>query len=137
MPENDEQQDDGHEPEGDTFPRAYVEQLRSEAAEHRTRANAAEQRVVDLRASILNTALRTAAAVRLQDPEDVSRLGDVARFLNDDDTVDTDGITAAMDDLLKAKPHLQKPRLTSGDGGPRGGTPPREVSWGQLLGGKS
>ncbi len=97
-----EETEETGEEELETFPREYVEKLRKEAAEHRTRA----QRADDL-AARLHTAL-VAETGRLADPSDLTfaeaHLDDAA------------ALTGAIDDLLNRKPHLAS-RRPSGDVG--------------------
>ncbi|WP_435595170.1 hypothetical protein [Tsukamurella tyrosinosolvens] len=101
-------------PEGDTFPRAYVEQLRRESAGYRERAQNA-----DALAARLHTAL-VAATGRLADPSDLAF--DAAHL--DDEAA----LAAAVDELLTRKPHLAARRVTGDVGaGTRGQTVP-EVS---------
>jgi len=87
--------------DGDTFPRAYVEKLRKESADYRTRA----QRADDL-AKRLHTSL-VAATGRLADPTDLPY--DEAHL------DDPDALTAALDDLLATKPHLASRKPMFGD----------------------
>lgn len=86
----------------DTFPRAYVEQLRQENARYRTRAGEADVLAERLHRSIV------AATGRLADPTD---LPFDAGHLDDEDA-----LTAAVDDLLARKPHLAS-RRPAGDVG--------------------
>ena len=94
----DEETEETTEEEPETFPREYVERLRREAAEHRTRA----QRADDL-AGRLHTALVTATG-RLADPTDLPY--DEAHL------EDAETLTTAIDDLLARKPHLASRRVT-------------------------
>ncbi|MCH8612328.1 hypothetical protein [Arsenicicoccus dermatophilus] len=88
--------DDQDDPE--TFPRAYVEKLRQEAADARVRA-----RDRDSLAERLHTAL-VAATGRLADPTDLA--------FSEDHLTDPDALTAAVDELLARKPHLASRRPT-------------------------
>jgi len=88
--------------EPETFPRAYVEELRTESARYRERARAA-----DGLAQRLHTAT-VAATGRLADPTDLPY--DEAHL------DDPDALAAAIDDLLERKPHL-KARRPVGDVG--------------------
>ncbi|WP_349269158.1 hypothetical protein MPNTM1_04608 [Mycolicibacterium parafortuitum] len=96
---------------GDTFPRAYVEDLRKESAGYRDRAKQAEDRA-DALAKRLHTALVTATN-RLENPAD---LGFDAEHLDD-----ADKLSAAIDALLSDRPYMAK-RVVKGDAGqgPRG-----------------
>ena len=92
--------------DGDTFPRSYVEELRKENADHRTKAKAAEDRAEQL-AKRLHTALVTATG-RLENPDD---LPFDAEHLDD-----TGKLTAALDALLADRPYIAK-RVVKGDAG--------------------
>ncbi len=81
------------EQEPDTFPRSYVEQLRQENGKYRQRA----QRADDL-AHRLHRALVEQTG-RLQDPSDLPF---------DEDHLEGDNLSLAIDELLKAKPHLSR-----------------------------
>lgn len=107
-------------PEGDTFPREYVERLRRESAEHRTRAKRADE----LAERVFR--LEVAATGRLADPSDLPY--DAA--LVDD----PDALRAAVDALLAAKPHLASRRPRGDvDQGVRETSQP-SVGWGSLFG---
>lgn len=95
----------------ETFPRAYVTQLREEAAKYRTRA----QRADDL-AQRLHGAL-VAATGRLADPTDLA--------YDETHVDDADALTAAIDDLLARKPHLasRRPVGDVGQGAAQGDNP--------------
>ncbi len=99
------------EPEPDTFPRSYVEELRQENGRYRQRA----QRADDLAAALWTA--RVAATGRLADPTDLA-------LPEDADPLDADAVTAAVDDLLARKPHLASRRPTGdvgqGVSGPAG-----------------
>lgn len=91
---------DDTEKEPDTFDRAYVEKLRQENGKYRQRA----QRADDL-AHRLHRALVEATG-RLADPTDLP--------FDEDHLGGADNMTAAIDELLTAKPHLAK-RMISGE----------------------
>lgn len=86
--------------EPDTFPREYVEKLRDENARYRQRAGQAD----DLAAK-LHTALVTATG-KLMDPSDLE--------FDEEHLEDPEKLTAAIDELLEAKPYLGK-RTPKGD----------------------
>ena len=90
------------EPEPETFPRAYVEELREENAKYRQRAGKADEL-----AQRLHVAL-TAATGRLADPEDLP--------FNDAHLDGPQALTTALDELLGRKAHLAS-RRPSGDVG--------------------
>ncbi|OCB21298.1 hypothetical protein A5674_03270 [Mycobacterium malmoense] len=99
------------EPEPETFPRSYVEDLRQENGKYRQRAQQA-----DAYAQRLHTELVRATG-RLADPTD---LPFDAEHLDDPDK-----LSNALDDLLASKPHLASRRPTGdigqGDRGPASG----------------
>lgn len=82
--------------DAETFPRDYVVKLRDENARYRQRASDRD----DL-ATQLHTAL-VAATGRLADPSDLP--------FADEHLTDSDALTAAVDALLTAKPHLANRR---------------------------
>ncbi len=87
----------------ETFDRQYVQKLRDEAAGYRVKAK---------RADALAAALVTAHVVatrRMADPTDLPYSDDL---LNDQGVPDADKVRAAVDDLLKRKPHLAARRPT-------------------------
>lgn len=92
--------------DGDMFPRSYVEELRRENAEHRTKAKDAEAKADEL-AKRLHTALVTASN-RLENP---AELAYDAKHLDDDTE-----LSAALDALLSDRPYLAK-RVVTGDAG--------------------
>lgn len=81
----------------ETFPREYVTKLRDESAKHRQRA--ADR---DTLARRLHLALVTASG-RLADPTDLT--------FDDAHLDDAEALTAAIDDLLARKPHLESRRI--------------------------
>lgn len=99
-----EQESKSNDDDADTFPRAYVERLRSEAADYRTTARQREEDLGALKGEVW--ALRVAASGRLADPTDLP--------LPDDTDTDADTVEAAITELLERKPHLAA-RRASGD----------------------
>ncbi len=98
-------QDASDEPQ--SFDREYVQKLRDEAAGYRVRAK---------RTDALNARLATAQAAltgKLADPTDLPFTDDL---LDDDGLVDEDKVRAAIDDLIKRKPHLAARRPTGNVG---------------------
>jgi hypothetical protein len=97
--------------DGKPFDREYVEKLRKESQGYRERAKVAESALFEA---------RVAATGRLADPTDLPFSGELVD--------DSDALTAAIDALLAAKPHLasRKPawgdvgagQTKAGDGGP-------------------
>ncbi|MGV0390081.1 hypothetical protein [Corynebacterium phoceense] len=92
--------------EADSFPREYVEKLRKENGDFRTRAKAAEGRALELEKR-LHAAL-VAADGRLADPEDLPF--DAVHL------EDADALKAAITELVERKPGLRA-RQYSGDVG--------------------
>lgn len=90
------------ETEPETFPRDYVEKLRSEAAEHRVKAKDRDDLAHRLHAAL------TAATGRLADPSDLPY---AEEHLTDDEA-----LSAALDDLLARKPHLAARRVVGSVG---------------------
>lgn len=84
----------------ETFPREYVEKLRTENGKYRQRAGEA-----DTLAQRLHTELVRATG-KLADPTDLP--------FDEDHLADPDKMVAAIDELLEAKPHLAT-RRPSGD----------------------
>lgn len=80
-----------------TYDGAYVAKLRQEAAESRVKAKRADALARQATRAI------TAHDGRLIDPDD---LAFTEEFFDDDGLVDSDRVTAAIDTLIKRKPHL-------------------------------
>ena len=122
-PETPDETPDAETPEtpedGDLFPREYVERLRRENAEARTKAKRAD----DLAARVFR--LEVAATGRLADPSDLPY----------DDALleDPEALTAAIDALLTSKPHLasRRPRGDVDQGVRDTGQP--ATGWGSLF----
>ena len=101
----------------ETFPRAYVEQLRDEAAKYRQRAGRADEATQRL----LDATVRSAASSHLADPTDLLTFADPDELVDGDGWPDVERITAAAEALAATKPHLA-PRRPRGDIG-QGATP--------------
>lgn len=82
---------------------------------------AAEERAAKAVRNAVASKVEALAAKRFADPEDPIGELDLAAFVDDDGAVDTDGIKAALDDLLKRKPHWAAPV----DNSPRSPRPDR------------
>lgn len=108
--------------EPQTFSREYVEDLRKEAARHRTSAKEAREALEPLQQRLHG--LLVAGTGRLADPTDLPF--DPAHL------EDEEALTAAIDALLEAKPHLA-PRRVSGDVGQGVGGPSTGVDLGGML----
>lgn len=89
--------------DADTFPRSYVEKLRKESAEYRTRAQKADALAAELWSA------RVAASSRLADPSDLP-------MPEGADPTDSEAITEAINSLLETKPHMAA-RVPRGDVG--------------------
>lgn len=98
-----ETQEDAQE-DAETFPRAYVEKLRQEAAEARVRAKKAD----DLARELFTA--RVAATGRLADPNDLP--------FDDALLADLPALEAAIDELVAQHPHYaaRRPRGDVGQG---------------------
>lgn len=88
--------------DAETFPREYVEKLRKEAADARTRAKRADE----LGAALFTERVR--ATGRLADPSDLP--------FSDELLADPDALSEAIGTLLAKKPHLAS-RTPRGDVG--------------------
>ncbi|MEX0983671.1 MAG: hypothetical protein WD096_01330 [Actinomycetota bacterium] len=89
------------EPE-ETFDRAYVERLRRESAEYRTRARRAEE----LESRLSDAVVREGAAGVLEDPDDLLRHREADDLLDDDGFPDVEKVRSAARELVATKPHL-------------------------------
>ena len=95
------------ETEPETFPRAYVEQLRQESAGYRTRAQRADAHAERLMAATV----RESVAGILADPTDLPT-GQLDQLRDEDGFPDVGKIAAAARELIARKPHLadRRPR---------------------------
>lgn len=114
-PSTNEEQTEQHveETEPDTFPREYVEQLRKEAAEHRTGRTAAEERSDAAMSRLRAAAIHSATREVLADPSDLRWDDSMA---DEGGWPDAEKITAAATALVEAKPHLGRVRGDVGQG---------------------
>lgn len=85
-------------PETQTFPAEYVQQLRQEAADYRTKSKAMAAQIVEAWAAVDG---------RLLDPTD---LPVSAVEIAEDGAISRQAVTAAIDALVKSKPHLAAQR---------------------------
>lgn len=108
--------------DADTFPREYVERLRTESAEHRTKAKEATEALEPLQRQV--HALLVEKSGRLADPTDLAF--DAAHLESEA------ALTQAIDSLLEAKPHLASRRV-AGDIGQGAGEPKQGVNLAGLL----
>lgn len=97
------------EPEPDSFPRQYVEDLRRESAGYRDRAKRADA----LAERLLVATVREATAGILADPTDLD-VSEPGHLLDADGYPDPEAITAAARALVERKPHLSD-RRPAGD----------------------
>jgi hypothetical protein len=107
--------------DGQTFPAEYVQKLRKESAGYRDRAKAAEAGLDATQRELFNA--RVAATGKLADAEDLPYDAELL--------ADEDKLIAAIDELIKRKPHLAA-RKVSGSVG-QGVTGKREEPF-SLLG---
>lgn len=110
---------DGTEDDPDTFPKAYVQQLRKESAGYRERAGQADQLAERLHSALV------AATGRLADPTDLPF--DVAHL------DDPDALAAAIDALVERKPHLKSRRVVGDVGQGAGGAKVADVNLADML----
>lgn len=115
-------EDDGNTPEDEqdeTFPRAYVDKLRKEAAGYRERAKRTDDLAQRLHAALVE------ATGKLADPRDLP--------FDESHLEDAQALSAAIDALLADKPHLatRKPAGNIGQGLMSEGS--ATVSLGSLL----
>lgn len=105
-------------PEGDTFPRAYVEQLRDESARYRQRAGRTDEAETRLRTEVI-----AANAGDLADPADLLVYVEADTLTDDDGWPDPALVAAAVAQLIADKPHLaqRRPRGDIGQGASRTG----------------
>lgn len=113
-----EAQEDQEGAEGsETFSRAYVEKLRTENAEHRTKAKRADE----LASRLLAATVQDATRGILADPTDLALSDDL---YGEDGFPDPEKITEAARALVERKPHLGDRRPTTGvEQGPRSEAP--------------
>ena len=107
-PEGDDEQQQAPEgePEGDTFPREYVTRLRDQNATYRKRSRDMETRAVRAEHALFTERVRGLGI--LADPADLP--------FSEDLLADPDALAAAVDDLVKAKPHLRRRGTAQGVG---------------------
>ncbi len=89
------------EPENTMFSREYVEELRQEAAKHRTNSKKSDELAKRLVTSYVET------SGRLHDPRDLPFSDEL---LGEDGYPDPAKVTAAVEALIKERPHLAKIR---------------------------
>lgn len=106
--ENDSEDQEGQEQEGDTFPRAYVQELRKENQGYRDRAKKGELAL----SRLAEVTVRDATKGILFDPSDLSY--DEKTMSDDDGFPDSEKIKEAAQELVSKKPHLA-PRRPRGD----------------------
>lgn len=98
--------DAGEQQEHDTFPRSYVEQLRQEAAEHRTRAAELETQLSESKQALWTA--RVAATGLLRDPSALPYAEDLLE--------DSEALTEAARALVTDKPYLASVGGNAGQG---------------------
>ena len=93
----------------------------SEKALAEARAEGRKAALGEVTERLLAAEVRAAAAAKMADPGDAVHLLDLDGLANEDGTVDSKGVAARIDALLKDKPYLAKPAPSGG--GP--GKPPQ------------
>lgn len=98
-----------------------------EADVDKARREAAAEATVKANARVVRAEVKALAGGKFADPADAALYLNLDEFeVDDDGEVDTDAITAALDDLLKKKPHLAaqggRRFAGGGDGGHRSGS---------------
>ena len=79
---------------------------------------AQEQQAIDAQARAVIDAVKAAAADRLHDASDATSLLDLTALVGADGAPDTAKVTAAINDLVAAKPHLARPQPYGRQGNP-------------------
>jgi len=110
----------------DSFPRAYVENLRRESAGYRDRAKLADDAMTRLAAATV----QQAAGTLLADPTDLPY--DPQSMADDQGFPDPAKIGEAARQLIERKPHLAS-RKPSGDAGQGPRTSPQQVDLASIL----
>jgi hypothetical protein len=112
----------------ETFDRAYVERLRRESAEYRTRAKRADE----LESRLRNAVVREGVAGVLEDPDDLLRHRDAEDLIDHDGYPNVEKVRSAARELVIAKPHLAR-RRPEGDIDQGARVEPGDVSLTQML----
>lgn len=112
--------------EPDTFSRAYVEELRQEAAKHRTNSKKSDELSKRLVTSYVD------ATGRLHDSRDLAFSDDL---MGDDGFPDPAKVNAAVEALIKDRPHLARIRPVGdvGQGFTGEQPPPGLAAFGNML----
>lgn len=97
--------------DADTFSRSYVEELRRENAEYRTRAKDRDE----LHMRLLDAVVREGTVGILEDPDDVMRGTEVGDLCDDDSMPDIERVRERARQIAEAKPHLAARRRPTGD----------------------
>jgi predicted Zn-dependent protease len=85
------------------------EASKSEVEKAADRARQAEERASGLVQRAVRAEVRALAAEKFADPSDAAAFLNLGEFVDEGGDIDSKGIEKALDDLLKAKPHLGKP----------------------------
>lgn len=104
-------------PDGEQPDMAALIQAAVEAAVAPLR-QAQEQQAIDAQARAVIDAVKAAAADRLHDASDATSLLDLTALVGADGAPDTAKVTAAINDLVAAKPHLARPQPYGRQGNP-------------------
>lgn len=118
--------EDEQEPQGDTFPRSYVEKIRKENQNYRDRAKKGETAL----SRLTDSTVREATNGILVDPTDLTY--DEESMSDEDGFPDPEKIKEAAEALIERKPHLA-PRRPRGDIGQGRQRQEEEFSLGALL----
>ena len=102
-----EQNDNNDEAQQDSFPRAYVEELRTEAKSNRERATEATAALERIQGAYRALAVSQAVSGVLADATDLPWSDD---FLDENGLVDSEAVKAAAEELAAQKPHLARAR---------------------------
>jgi hypothetical protein len=125
----DEEQTDEPDEDAETFPRDYVERLRREAAEYRTRA----KRVDELERALLDVVVSEGTRGVLEDAGDLRAHVDDAELFDDEGMPSVDRVRERARELAASKPHLAARVRPTGDVGQGARTEPEVVSLAGML----
>lgn len=102
-----EQKSNNDEAQQDSFPREYVEELRTEAKNNREKASEATAAMERIQTAYRAVAVSQAVSDVLADPTDLAWSDE---FLDESGLVDAEAVRAAAEELTAAKPHLARAR---------------------------
>jgi hypothetical protein len=123
---DDQSGSDSGAPDQKTYDEKYVTDLRNESASHRVKATKATTKLLEI-------SLRGLSDV-MADPNDLLVYEKQEDLLDEDGLPDLDIMAKKVEDLLKRKPHLAKPRFNQDIGqGKRGKDEPETRDFATLL----